>query len=88
MGLLEFALIFSVIIALYNLQQIKMVLKDKGHTVDMFKGLLSDHRKFKELLNSEPDEKLKLKYRQTLNGLYFSTIGVVLFAIMVLRARL
>jgi hypothetical protein len=88
MGLLEFALIFSVVIALYNLQQIKMVLKEKGHTVDMFKGLLGDHRKFKELMGSEPDEQRKLKYRQTLNGLYFSLLGVVLFGIMVLRARL
>lgn len=88
MGLLEFALIFSVIIALYNLQQIKMVLKEKGHMVDAFKGLLADHRKFKELLRTEADEKRKLKYRQTLNGLYFSLLGVVLFGIMVLRARL
>ncbi len=88
MGLLEFALIFSVIIALYNLQQIKMVLQEKGHTVDMFKGLLGDHRKFKDLLRTETDEKRKLKYRQTLNGLYFSVLGIVLFGIMVLRARL
>ena len=88
MGLLEFALIFSVVIALYNLQQMKMVLKEKGHTVDMFKGLLGDHKKFKELLHSEPDETRKLKYRQTLNGLYFSLLGVILFGIMVLRARL
>ena len=88
MGLLEFALIFSVVIALYNLQQIKMVLKDKGHTVDMFKGLLADHRKFKDLLRTEPDAKRKIKYRQTLNGLYFSLLGVVLFGIMVLRARM
>ena len=88
MGLLEFALIFSVIIALYNLQQIKMALKEKGHTVDMFKGVLQDHRKFKELLRNETDEKRKLKYRQTLNGFYFSLLGVVLFGIMVLRARM
>jgi hypothetical protein len=88
MGLLEFALIFSVVFVLYNLQQMKIVLQEKGHTVDMFKGLLGDHRKFKELMNSEPDEKRKLKYRQTLNGLYFSLLGVVLFGIMVLRARL
>ena len=87
MGWLEFALIFSVIIALYNVQQMKLVLKDKGHMVDMFKGLLGDHRKFKELMHNEPDEKLKLKYRQTLNGLYFSLVGVVLFGIMILRAR-
>ena len=86
MGLLEFALIFSIVIALYNLQQMKMVLKEKGHMVDMFKGLLEDHRKFKELMRTEPDEKRKLKYRQILNGLYFSLLGVVLFGFMVLRA--
>ncbi|KPJ78226.1 MAG: hypothetical protein AMJ54_04430 [Deltaproteobacteria bacterium SG8_13] len=88
MGMLEFALIFSIVIALYNLQQMKMVLKEKGHTVDTFKGLLEDHRKFKDLLRSEPDEKRKIKYRQTLNGLYFSLLGAVLFGIMVMRARL
>ena len=88
MGLLEFALIVSVVIALYNLQQIKMVLKDKGHTVDMFKGLFADHRKFKDLLRTEPDEQRKLKYRQILNGFYFSLLGIVLFGIMVLRARM
>ena len=88
MGLLEFALIFSVIIALYNIQQIKMVLQEKGHTVDMFKGLLVDHRKFKDLLRTETDEKRKLKYRQTLNGLYFSLVGIVAFGFMVLRARM
>lgn len=88
MGLLEFALIFSIVIALYNLQQMKMALKEKGHPVELFKGVLADHRKFKDLLHSEPDEKRKLKYRQTLNGLYFSLLGAVLFGIMVLRARL
>ena len=88
MGLLEFALVFSIVIALYNLQQMKMVLKEKGHMVDMFKGLLGDHRKFKDLLRTEPDEQRKLKYRQTLNGLYFSLLGVILFGIMVLRARM
>ena len=88
MGLLEFALIFSVVIALYNLQQIKMALRDKGLTVDMFTGLLKDLRKFKELMRTEPDEKRKLRYRQILNGLYFSVLGVVLFGFMVLRARL
>ena len=88
MGLLEFALIISIVIALYNLQQIKMVLKEKGHTVDMFKGLLTDHRKFKDLMRTEPDETRKLKYRQILNGLYFSALGAAVFGIMILRARL
>ena len=88
MGLIEFAFIFSFVIALYNIQQMKMVPKDKGHTVDAFRGLLADHRKFKELLRTEPDEPRKIKYRQILNGLYFSLLGVILFGIMVLNARL
>ena len=88
MGWLEFALIFSIIIALYNVQQIKLTLKDKGYTVDMFKGMLGDYRKFKELMYEEPDQKIKLKYQKILNGLLFSLVGVVLFAIMILRNRL
>ena len=46
MGMLEFAIILSVTIALYNLQQIKMILKNKGFTVDAFKGWLEDYRRF------------------------------------------
>ena len=88
MGMLEFALIFSVIIALYNIQQIKLTLKDKGHMVDMFTGMLRDYRKFKELMHDEPDQKIKIKYQKILNGLLFSLVGVVLFAIMILRNRL
>lgn len=88
MGMLEFALIFSVIIALYNIQQIKLTLKDKGHTVDTFRGMLGDYQKFKKLMHDEPDQKIKIKYQKILNGLLFSLVGVVLFALLILRARL
>ena len=88
MGLLEFALIFSAVIALYNLQQIKMTLKDKGYTVAMLTGWLSDYQQFKGLIEKEPDQKVKIKYQQILNGLYFSLGGIVVFAAMVLRNRL
>ncbi len=88
MGMLEFALIFCAVIALYNIQQIKMVLKDKGYKVDMLTGWLSDYRNFKGLIQKEPDQKAKIKYQQTLNGLLFSLGGLVFFAAMVLRNRL
>ena len=88
MDLLEFTLISPVIITLYSLQQIKMALKDKGHTVDTFRGMLGDYQKFKKLMHDEPDRKIKIKYQKTLNGLLFSLVGAVLFAILILRARL
>ncbi len=88
MGLLEFALIFSVIIALYNLQQIKITLKEKGLTVDVIKGSLGDYRKFKDLIRNEPDQEFKMKYQKILNGFHFALFGIVLFAIMILRVRL
>jgi len=88
MDLLEFALIFTVIVALYNLQQIKITLKEKGLTVDVIKGSLGDYRKFKDLIRNEPDQQSKMKYQRILNGLHFSLFGLVLFAIMILRVRL
>ena len=88
MGLLEFALIFSVVFALYNLQQIKITLKEKGFTVDVIKGSLGDYRKFKDLIRNEPDQNIKIKYQKILNALHFSLFGLVLFAIIILRVRL
>jgi len=88
MGLLEFALIVSVVIALYNMQQIKGILKDKGYPISVFSGWLEDYRRFKDLIPKESDRNVQLKYRQILNGLLFSLIGVVLFAIMILRSVL
>ena len=88
MGLLEFALIFSVIIALYNLQQIKITLKEKGLTVDVIKGSLGDYRKFKDLIRNEADQQSKMKYQRILNAFHFALFGIVLFAIIILRGRL
>ena len=88
MGLLEFALIFTIIYALYNLQQIKITLKEKGFTVDVIKGSLGDYRKFKDLIRNEPDQEVKMKYQRILNGFHFALFGIVLFAIIMLRARL
>ncbi len=88
MDLLEFALIFTVIYALYNLQQIKIILKEKGLTVDVIKGSFGDYRKFKDLIRNEPDQQSKMKYQRILNGFHFSLFGLVLFAFMILRDRL
>jgi hypothetical protein len=88
MGMFELALIFSLIIALYNFQQIKIVLKDKGYPVEMFTGWLGDYRRFKALLQKETDHEVQIKYRKILNGLLFSLVGAVLFAILILKNRL
>ncbi|MCG6894125.1 MAG: hypothetical protein LJE65_11000 [Desulfobacteraceae bacterium] len=85
MGLFEMAMIFSLIIALYNLQQIKMTLKDKGYPVDLMTGWLRDYRQFKGLIVEEPDQKKKLDYQGTLNGLHFSLLGIVIFGMLMLR---
>jgi hypothetical protein len=88
MGLFEFAIILSVTIALYNLQQIKMILKNKGFTVDAFKGWFEDYRRFKGLIRNEADPKVKIKYQKILNGLHFSLAGGTAFALIVLINRL
>ncbi len=88
MSLFEVALIICIIFAVYNLQQIKIALKQKGYAVEMLSGWLRDHRQFKALIQSETDQKIKVKYQQTLNGLYFSLFGVVLFAFLIMQNRM
>lgn len=85
MGLLQFAVIFSVVIALYNMQQIKMTLKDKGYDVDLLSSPIRDYQNFKALIQSETDEKVKIKYQQNLNGLHFSLAGLVFILFMIFR---
>ena len=58
MGLFELAVFVSAIVALYNFQQIKIILKEKGYTVDMLSGWLRDYREFKALMLNETDESL------------------------------
>jgi hypothetical protein len=88
MGLFELALIFSVVVALYNLQQIKMILKDKGYNVSLYSGWLTDYRRFKSMAQQESDQEVQIKYRKVLNGLLFSLVGTVLFAVLILKNRL
>ncbi len=85
MGLIEFAFLFSAVVALYNFQQIKMALKDKGCTIEMFSGWLRDYRQFKALIEDEPDQKRKIGYQKNLNTLHFSLLGMLLFAVLLLR---
>ena len=88
MSLIEFALFFSVVIALYNIQKIKIILKEKGYPVDMLTGWMADYRHFKGLIEKEPDQKAKIKYQQILSGLLFSLGGLVFFAIMAFYNRM
>jgi hypothetical protein len=88
MGILELAVIICVTIVVYNIQQIKIILKTSGYTVDMFRNLLGDYRRFKGLIQNEPDRKVKAKYQAILNGLHFSIAGVIMFTFMILNERL
>jgi uncharacterized membrane protein YiaA len=85
MGLLEFAFLFSAVVALYNFQQIKMALKDKGYTIEMFTGWLRDYRQFKALIENEPDQIRKISYQKNLNTLHFSLLGMLFFGVFILR---
>ena len=88
MSLIGFALIFTVAVALYNLQQIKMILKEKGHAVDIFSGWLVDYRKFKDLVRREAAQETKIRYQRILNGFHFSLAGLVFLIILLLKDRL
>jgi hypothetical protein len=88
MGLIEFALIASAIVALYNVQQIKMTLKEKGYPVELATGWLRDYRQYKELIADQESAEDKAKYQKILNGLHFSLMGLVLFGFLLLRNHL
>jgi hypothetical protein len=88
MGLLQLAVVFSVIMALYNLQQMKIALKDKGYPVEMLTGWIRDYRQLKDLIRKEPDPKGKIKYQKILNGLHFSLAGLIFFVAMILSKRM
>jgi len=88
MNLMDFAMLFSLIIALYNLQQLKITLREKGYPVEMLTGWSKDYRQLKELIRKEPEEKVKIEYQKIINGLHFSLAGFVVLAVMVIRARL
>lgn len=88
MNLLDIALVVSVIVALYNIQQLKITLKEKGFPVEMLSGWVDDYRNLKKLIRDEPDQKLKIKYQKILNGLFFSLAGTVVLLAMMIRERM
>jgi hypothetical protein len=88
LNLLEIALIVSIVVAVYNLQQIKMILKSKGHAVDLFTGWITDYRLFKEMAHSDKtDEQERMRYQKILNGLHFSLIGLVFIGFMMFSQK-
>jgi prolipoprotein diacylglyceryltransferase len=86
-NLIGIALIVSVAVALYNLQQIKITLKEKGFAIEILTGWLSDYRRFKELIRHESNQQNKIRYQKIINGLHFSLAGVVFLLFLVLRDR-
>lgn len=80
MNWLQIGLIGSVIFALYYIQQIKMILKEKGFDVEMFSGWFADYKRFKALIVNEKDERQKIKLQGILNGLHLALAGLVVIA--------
>jgi hypothetical protein len=82
---LHIGLFFSIIYVLYAVQQIKIILKNKGFEVELLKGPIEDYRRFKGLIQSENDPRLKTKYQNILNGLHFALVGTVIIAVFLLE---
>jgi hypothetical protein len=87
MSLMEVALVFSIIIAVYNFQQIKITLKERGYVVDLATGWIRDYKQYKKLVSEEPDDKVKVKLQARLNGLHFSLGGTVVIAYLIFSGR-
>ncbi len=88
MNLIGFALIVTIAVALYNVQQIKLILKEKGHAVEVFSGWLTDYRKFKELVRREVNQETRTRYQRILNGFHFSLAGFVFLIFLLFKERL
>ena len=80
MNWLNIGLFFSIIYILYSIQQIKITLKSKGYDVDLLSGPIEDYKRFKRLIETEPNQALKTKYQGMLNGLHFALVGLVVIA--------
>ena len=87
MSWLEIGLFGSVIFAAYHFQQIKITLKSKGHDVNIFTGWIADYRKFKELILSETDKELKIKYQGNLNGFRLALAGSAVIATLIVFGK-
>jgi len=84
---LSIAILFSVIYIFYSLQQIKMILKEKGYAVDIFSNPFEDYKNFKMLVAREKETTLKARYQGILNGLHMSLIGTVVIAVYLIYGR-
>ena len=87
MNWLAIGLIGAVVFTLHAFQQIKMILKDRGHQVDMMTGWVEDYRRFKQLIQDEADEQARYKYQRILNGLYLALAGLVIMPLLMLMGR-
>jgi hypothetical protein len=87
MNWLHIGLIGAIVFSLHSLQQIKMILKDKGHHVDLMTGWMDDYRKFKALTLEETDEATRYKYQRILNGLYMALAGLVFIPLLMIMGK-
>lgn len=87
MNWLAIGLIGAIVFALHAFQQIKIVLKERGYSVDMMTGWLEDYRRFKQLALEEEDEPTRYKYQRILNGLYMALAGLVLFPLLMITGK-
>jgi len=87
MNWLNIGLFFSIIYIVYSYQQIKITLKSKGYDVDLLSGPMEDYRRFKLLIQSEPDKRLKIKYQNLLNGLHLALVGLVVIVAFLISGK-
>ncbi len=87
MSWLGIGLIGAIVFTLHSFQQIKMILKDKGHHVGMMTGWIEDYRRFKELTRQETDEPTRYKYQRILNGLYLAMAGLVFIPLLMILGK-
>jgi len=87
MNWLNIGLLFSIMFILYSVQQIKMTLKEKGYDVDIFSNPIDDYNRFKKIIDSEKDARLKARYQGMLNGLYMAFGGTVVLGYLIFGQR-
>jgi hypothetical protein len=87
MNWLHIGLFFSIIYIVYLVQQIKIILKNKGYDVDLLSGPIEDYRRFKRLIQAEQNQGLKTKYQGMLNGLHLALVGLVVIAAFLMSGK-
>jgi hypothetical protein len=87
MNWLHIGLFFSIIYIMYSIQQIKIILKNKGYDVDLLSGPIEDYKRFKRLIEAESNRRLKTKYQGILNGLHLALVGLVVIAAFLISGK-